>query len=211
MAMRRDLEGRLWEASPAERRWKDVDGRWTKKNGRSYYGYKNHICIDSRHKIIRCCTTTPASAHDGREGRKLVAAADNDSPEVYGDSAYRSQDMEDWLGEQGLVSRINRKGCRCRPLGESGKAANRVRSKTRAHRACLRGAHRHGRKLPALHRARTRRRRHRPRQPRLQLQALPLPQGADPRLRLATGTTPSGNCPNDKKTIREREIKDAPE
>ena len=95
-----------------------MDARWTKKNGRSYYGDKNHICIDSRHKIICSYTTTPASAHDGREGRKLVADADNDSPEVYGDSAYRSQDMENWLGEQGLVSRINRKGRRRRPLGE---------------------------------------------------------------------------------------------
>ena len=130
-----------WEASPAKRRRKDVDARWTKKNGRSYYGYKNHICIDSRHKIIRSYTTPPASAHDGREGRKLVVGADNDSPEVYGDSAYRSQDMENWLGEQGLVSRINRKGCRRRPLGDSEKAANRVRSKTRARVEHVFGAH----------------------------------------------------------------------
>ena len=27
-------------------RQKDTDARWTKKHGKSYYGYKNHICVD---------------------------------------------------------------------------------------------------------------------------------------------------------------------
>ncbi len=42
-----------WEAHPAKNRQKDKDARWTKKHGKSHYGYKNHINIDRRHKLVR--------------------------------------------------------------------------------------------------------------------------------------------------------------
>ena len=31
-----------WENKPAKRSQKDADARWTKKHGKSHYGYKNH-------------------------------------------------------------------------------------------------------------------------------------------------------------------------
>jgi transposase, IS5 family len=34
-------------------RQKDSDARWTKKHGKSYFGYKNHIDADAEHKLIR--------------------------------------------------------------------------------------------------------------------------------------------------------------
>jgi transposase, IS4 family len=37
---------RDWEE--AKRRQKDTDARWTKKNAKSYYGYKNHINVDAK-------------------------------------------------------------------------------------------------------------------------------------------------------------------
>ena len=56
-----------WESQPAKRRQKDRDARWTKKHGRSYYGYKNHIGIDRRHKFVRRYTVTNAARHDSQE------------------------------------------------------------------------------------------------------------------------------------------------
>ena len=41
------------EAHPAKNRQKDKDARWTKKHGKSHFGYKNHIGIDRRHKRVR--------------------------------------------------------------------------------------------------------------------------------------------------------------
>lgn len=55
-----------WEKKPAKLRQKDRDARWTKKNNRSHYGYKNHIGIDRRHKLVRCWSVTPASTHDSQ-------------------------------------------------------------------------------------------------------------------------------------------------
>ena len=38
--------------NPAKLAQKDTDARWTKKNNQNYYGYKNHIKVDSGSKII---------------------------------------------------------------------------------------------------------------------------------------------------------------
>src|SRR5204863_2725005 len=38
-----------WEKKPAKNRQKDKDARWTKKHGKSFYGYKNHVNADAKH------------------------------------------------------------------------------------------------------------------------------------------------------------------
>src|SRR4051812_15579322 len=38
---------------PNKKAQKDVDARWTKKHGKSYFGYKNHVTIDRKHKLGR--------------------------------------------------------------------------------------------------------------------------------------------------------------
>ena len=35
-----------WKEHPQKARQKDVDARWTKKNGERYYGCKNHVKVD---------------------------------------------------------------------------------------------------------------------------------------------------------------------
>ena len=42
-----------WKKRPSKNRQKDKDARWTKKHGRSFFGYKNHVNADARHKLIR--------------------------------------------------------------------------------------------------------------------------------------------------------------
>ena len=63
-----------WQEEPQKARQKDVDARWTKKHGERYYGYKNHVKVDSRShsalsswpkgKLIEDFTVTAASVHD---------------------------------------------------------------------------------------------------------------------------------------------------
>jgi IS5 family transposase len=48
-------------------RQKDRDARWTKKHGRSFFGYKNHVNADAKHKLIRHYAVTDAAVHDSRE------------------------------------------------------------------------------------------------------------------------------------------------
>lgn len=50
--------------SDAKKRQKDTDARWVKKNGKNFYGYKNHIQVDVKHKFVRDYEVTDASVHD---------------------------------------------------------------------------------------------------------------------------------------------------
>lgn len=67
---KRDENRKIKDGEPPEdwpdnkRPQKDTDARWTKKNGKSSFGYKNHIEIDSQNKIIRKYSVTEASVHD---------------------------------------------------------------------------------------------------------------------------------------------------
>lgn len=112
-------------------RQKDLDARWVKKNGKSYYGYKNHVQVDVKHKLVRDYSVTPASTHDSEVFEELLDAA-NTSRDVYADSAYRSKDSLEFLGSHGYREHLQRKGCRNRALSEWERSGNRTRSKIRS-------------------------------------------------------------------------------
>ncbi len=120
-----------WDANPAKRAQKDTDARWTKKHGKSHYGYKNHVSVDRRHKLVRRYQVTDAAVHDSQVVDDILDL-DNTASDVWADSAYRSTEIEAKLEEKGLKSRIHRKGHRNKPLGERSLRSNKTRSKVRA-------------------------------------------------------------------------------
>jgi transposase, IS5 family len=120
-----------WEENPAKNRQKDKDARWTKKHGKSLYGYKNHVNADAKHKLIRQYDVTDASVHDSRKFDGLVNKA-NTSADVYADSAYRSAETEAKLKARGLRSRIHQRASRKHPLSKAQENANHQKSKVRA-------------------------------------------------------------------------------
>ena len=120
-----------WEEKPAMKRQKDLDARWTKKHGRCYYGYKNHVSVDRRHKLVRRYTVTNAARHDSQELDAVLDKA-NTAADVWGDSAYRSAEAEERLEAQGFRSRIHREGNCKRRLSERERQGNQTRSKVRA-------------------------------------------------------------------------------
>lgn len=120
-----------WHKKPAKNRQKDKDARWTKKHGRSYFGYKNHLCIDRRHKLVRRFAVTSASVHDSQKLEDVLDTG-NTASTVWADSAYRSQETEEKLAERGFKSQIHRRGCRNKPLTARQEAANKTRSSVRA-------------------------------------------------------------------------------
>lgn len=80
-----------WLEHPAKYRQKDIDARWTRKHGQNYYGYKNHVSVDGRHRFIRRFQVTPASTNDGQLLPELL---DSRCPkyerQIYADNAYRT-------------------------------------------------------------------------------------------------------------------------
>ena len=115
-----------WEKMPAKNRQKDKDARWTKKHGRSFYGYKNHVNADAKHKLIRRYDVSDAAVHDSQRLDGLLTKA-NTSAEVFADSAYRSAETEAGLRVRGFRSRIQVRATRNHPLSERQVEANRKR------------------------------------------------------------------------------------
>jgi len=119
-----------WESKPNKKRQKDVDARWTKKRNVNYFGYKNHVNVDAKHKFIRQYEVTSASVHDSQVLEGLLNES-NSSKKVYADSAYSGAKISNFLKEQGLQNHINKKGYRNRPLTLKQQASNQTKSKTR--------------------------------------------------------------------------------
>jgi IS5 family transposase len=118
-----------WEE--AKKRQKDVDARWAKKNGKPYYGYKNHVSIDVKHKFIRGYAVTDAAVHDSQVFEELLDEQ-NTSRDVYADSAYRSDESIQRLEEMGFREHLQRKGCKNRKLTKREQQGNRTRAKIRS-------------------------------------------------------------------------------
>src|SRR5207249_3773903 len=117
-----------WEKKPAKLRQKDRDARWTKKHGKSFFGYKNHVNADAKHKLIRRYEVTDAAVHDSQPLDALLTKG-NTSTDVFADSAYRSAEIEAKLKVRGFNSRIHRRASRNHPLSNAQTRANRAKSR----------------------------------------------------------------------------------
>ena len=117
-----------WRDQPQKARQKDVDARWTKKNGERYYGYKNHVKVDSRSKLIEDFTVTAASVHDSNALEELIAEGD---PTTYVDSAYTGERCEQIFAERKVQAKPIERAYRNKPLNGNQQRNNRARSKIR--------------------------------------------------------------------------------
>ena len=108
---------------------KDLDARWTKKNNETHFGYKDHVKVDVKDKLILKAVITAASVHDSQAFDVLIHEGDR---VVYADSAYSGAPIEAALAAKNVEPQINEKGTRGQPLNEEQKASNREKSRTRS-------------------------------------------------------------------------------
>ena len=127
-------EGKIpdeWKTHPNKLEQKDVNARWTKKNGKSYYGYKDHIKADGKSKLIDSYTVTDAGVHDSQEAENLLEEQDKGQG-LHADSAYSGQPVKEIVEDYEMKNHIHEKGYRNNPLTEEQKQSNHIKSKTRA-------------------------------------------------------------------------------
>lgn len=118
-----------FKENEAKQRQKDTDARWTKKNGKSYYGYKVHISTPTNEQFISRYKVTPANVHESQVVEEILA---EETKQLYGDSAYRSEEISQTLKEKGIRNYIHHRKYREKPLTEKELSSNRRKSKTRA-------------------------------------------------------------------------------
>jgi transposase, IS5 family len=119
-----------WKSLPNKLSQKDVDARWTKKNNELHYGYKNHIKVDLKSKIIDNYVVTEASVHDSQEIKNIIGEEDSQQP-LYADSAYSGQEIKNELVMKNIENQIHEKGVKNKPLTEEQQKSNNEKSKFR--------------------------------------------------------------------------------
>jgi len=121
----------LWNDKPNKKKHKDIDARWTKKNGETFFGYKNHAKVDTKSKFIDKYKVTDASVHDSQALDDLLEEEDK-GQDFYADSAYTGEDQEKIIDKYEMNNKVHEKGYRNKPLTDEQKASNKEKSKTRA-------------------------------------------------------------------------------
>jgi len=109
---------------------KDTDARWTKKNGESHFGYKDHVKVDEKSKLVTQYTVTDASVHDSQQTEPLIDDRDKGKP-LYGDSAYAGEPIAKALEDKGVENKIHQRAYRNKPLTDEQQQDNREKSKVR--------------------------------------------------------------------------------
>ena len=108
---------------------KDVNARWMTKNKERHFGYKNHVNVDKKSKLITKYCVTSAEVHDSQELKELINKKKN--RRLYGDSAYIGEEIQKCIPKK-IQNRIHEKGYRNRPLTRTQKKNNTAKSRIRA-------------------------------------------------------------------------------
>jgi IS5 family transposase len=118
-----------WKNQPRKRAQKDTDARWAKKGDATFFGYKNHVKVGRRTKLIKQYIVTAASTNDGQAMPDLASPED---PSMHADAAYTGAPIAEDLQAKGVRNCIHEKGQANAPLTSEQKASNRRKSKVRA-------------------------------------------------------------------------------
>ncbi len=120
-----------WTKNAAKRCQKDIDARWTKKNDEDHYGYKTHVSVDRKTKLVIEERSTAANVHDSQVFDELLGKPRKRGRNVWADSAYRSTEQEQGLKRRGFCSHVHERAYRGRPLTEAQQQKNRRKSRVR--------------------------------------------------------------------------------
>jgi len=108
---------------------KDMDARWVTKNKVRHFGYKDHIKIDKKSKIITKYRVTSASVHDSKELKNLIEIKKDKV--IYGDSANSGKEIQKCIPKY-IKNRIHEKGYRNHPMTKTQEKNNTAKSRIRA-------------------------------------------------------------------------------
>ena len=118
--------------SECKLRQKDIDAQWAKHNGKSHFGYKDHIKADEKTKLITGYKVTTAKVHDSEMIDPLLDKKEDGGQRLHADSAYRSKKIEQVCIEKNIKSCIHEQGYRYKKLSEVQRRRNTRKSKIRS-------------------------------------------------------------------------------
>lgn len=121
-----------FEENPHKKAQKDVDARWTKKNNVAYFGYKSHVKVDAKSKLITGYLVTNASRHESQVLDDLLDVKKDKGEDLYGDSAYGGEKQLEIIKKKEMNNKVGEQGFKNNPLTDEQRANNKEKSRTRA-------------------------------------------------------------------------------
>ena len=100
------------KAGKAARVEREPGASWTRKNGKSHFGYRLHIGADQAHTLIRTVRLTPAHVGESPVAEVLICG---DEKAVYGDKGYEHKGRRARLKAKGVKDRICHRADKHRP------------------------------------------------------------------------------------------------
>lgn len=122
------VDATIKQAQAAYSSNRDNDADFTKKRGKTYYGYKGHISIDEDSEVIKTVEFTKASIHDSSTFDQLV---DYSEEAIFADKGYANKNRRKKLERRKIFDGILAKGYRNKPLSKSEIKLNRLLSTVR--------------------------------------------------------------------------------
>jgi transposase, IS5 family len=110
----------------------DPEAAWNVKTGsdgkrKNTYGFKAHVNVEED-GFIKSSDFTAGNVHDSQRFIELLTETEST---VYADSAYRSEEHDQWLAHRGIKNCINKRAYRNRPLSENARIFNQICSSVR--------------------------------------------------------------------------------
>lgn len=107
---------------------RDPEASFTKKNNRSYHGYKGHVSTDTKGKFIRKVCTSTAKDHDSVHESKVL---DGNETVVFEDSAYINKEKKKRFRKENKFYGVVERATRGHPLSAAQKKRNKKLSSVR--------------------------------------------------------------------------------
>ena len=108
----------------------DAAVSYTRKYGKSYYGYKAHISSDAEHQLICAAAISTANRADAHF---LERVAPPGAQAIYADKAYDTKANLAWMRERGIQSGLEKKGAHHIKLNAEDHENNRKKRRVRCH------------------------------------------------------------------------------
>lgn len=100
------IDASIFEAEGGKKRLEkrqDMEATWTKKNNKSYFGFKAHVAMDWGSHLLHHLDLTTASVHDSRVWDDLLTGKEQ---AVFADKGYYDEGYKKVLRKQGIFCGI---------------------------------------------------------------------------------------------------------
>ncbi|XOD68212.1 MAG: transposase [Flavobacteriales bacterium Tduv] len=106
----------------------DTQGKWIKKSGKLYYGYKKHIG-GNKNGMILAVHSVAANEHDSRRLKPLISKLGYKPREIYVEKGYQVPANMFYFHSRGIKDCIQKKAYRNYPLSRMPILFNKLVSK----------------------------------------------------------------------------------